>query len=145
LALSLVVGGLAGCPTIDGGAVEVAWVTRTADNNSTPCDSDWLPAQYKIDRIRLRISPEEDPGMDLCASVDAPSICEFSCTDGGGSTAFDIPEGTYSFDLVPLTEDGSIIPASVVALPAPLWRTIVEGDITDLGIWQIVVLNDVRL
>ncbi len=115
---------------------------RTADNNSTPCDSDWLPPEYKIDRIRLRITPEDDPGMDLCASVNPPSICEFSCEAGGGSTAFDIPAGSYSFDLVPITVDGSVIPVSVVALPAPLRRTIVEGDITDLGIWQIVVLND---
>ena len=134
--------GLAGCPKIEGGAVEVAWILRRSDNKPGRCDHGWLTEQYRIDRIRLRVVPEDDPGMDLCASVDAPSVCEFTCEGGVGATGFDIPAGTYVFDLVPLTADGSVIPASIVALPAPLRRTIVEGDITDLGIWQMVILND---
>lgn len=134
--------GLAGCPQIEGGAVEVAWILRRSDNRAGACDHSWLSEQYHIDRIRLRVVPKDAPGTDLCASVDALSICEFSCESGGGSTSFDIPAGTYFFDLVPLTADGSVIPASVVALPAPLRRTIVEGDIADLGIWQMVILND---
>jgi len=142
LVLWCALGGLAGCPQIDGGAVEVAWIVRRSDNNAGACDHGWLSEQYHIDRIRLRVVPEGDPNLDLCDGVDRLSVCEFTCEDGGGATAFDIPPGTYFFDLVPLTADGSTIPASVVALPAPLRRTIVEGDITDLGIWQVVILND---
>lgn len=139
---SLVLVGLTGCPNIEGGAVEVAWVLRHSDNTAGQCDDSRLPSQYRIDRIRLKVTPEDDPGMDLCASAAPPSVCEFSCKDGGGTSAFDIPEGTYFFDLVPITADGSVIPASVLALPAPLRRTIVEGDIADLGIWQLVIFTD---
>ena len=133
---------LAGCPQIDGGAVEVAWVLRHSDNAPGKCDDSNLPAHYHIDRLRLRVVPEQDPGMDLCATVDSLSVCEFSCGDGGGASAFDIPPGTYFFDLVPLTSDGSIIPSSVISRPPPLRRTIVEGDIADLGIWQLVIFTD---
>jgi hypothetical protein len=141
-ALALALVGGTGCLQIEGGAVEVAWVLRHSDNTAGKCDDSHLPSQYRIDRIRLRVTPEDDLGMDLCASADPPGTCEFSCEDGGGTTRFDIPEGTYYFDLVPLTADGSVIPASVVAVPAPLRRTIVEGDITDLGIWQLVIFID---
>ena len=141
-ALSLAMVGLAGCPKIEGGAVEVAWVLRHSDNTAGRCDDSRMPSQYHIDRIRLKVTPEDDPTIDLCAGLDPPSTCEFACEAGGGTSAFDIPEGTYYFDLVPLTADGSVIPASVVALPAPLRRTIVEGDITDLGVWQLVIFTD---
>ena len=117
-------------------------MVRQRINKATSCDGDWLSAEHKIDRIRLRIIPEDDPALDLCAGMDPPSICEWSCEDGGGASAFDIPEGTYRFDLVPITRDGSIIPESIISLPAPLRRTIVEGDITDLGIWQLVILDN---
>ncbi len=136
--------GLGGCPQIEGGAVEVAWMVQRADGHSAECKDVWLAGNQKIDRIRLRVTPEDDPGLDLCAGVEPPSICEFSCEGGGGATDFDIPEGVYFFDLVPLTADGPVTSPSVVAVPAPLRRSIVEGDITDLGIWQMVILNDVR-
>lgn len=133
--------GLSGCTKIEGGAVEVAWVLRRSDNTAADCDDSRLPSQYHIDRIRLRVIPEDDPGMDLCASVDPLSTCEFACKAGVGTSAFDIPDGVYFFDLVPITQDGSVIPSSVVALPAPLRRNIRDGDITDLGIWQVVILT----
>jgi len=139
---SLALVGLTGCPKIEGGAVEVAWVVRHSDNTAGKCDDSRLPSQYRIDRIRLKVTPEEDSTLDLCAGATPPSVCEFACEDGGGASAFDIPAGTYYFDLVPVTADGSVIPASVVALPAPLRRTIVEGDIADLGIWQLVIFTD---
>ncbi len=113
-------------------------MVRSSSNSAASCDDPAAP--YKIDRIRLRIWSAEQPDRDLCSVEGGPSVCEFSCEDGSGATAFDIPEGTYFFDLVPVTVDGSEIPPSVVVLPAPLRRRIVEGDITDLGIWQIVIL-----
>lgn len=131
-----------GCTKIEGGAVEVAWVLRRSNNTAADCDDSRLPSEYHIDRIRLRVVPEDDPGMDLCASVNPLSTCEFNCEDGVGASAFDIPDGVYYFDLVPITADGSVIPSSVVAVPAPLRRTIREGDISDLGIWQVVILTN---
>ena len=130
---------VAGCLEIDGGAVEVAWVLRYSNQTAAECTSTDSPVD--IHRIRLKVMPADEPDRDLCAE-GALDGCEFGCGDTGGTTPFNIPAGTYFFGLQPLTADGSPISPSVVAVPAPIRRSIITGDLTDLGIWQMVIFID---
>jgi hypothetical protein len=124
---------LAACLEIDGGAVEVAWVLRSYDEKALRCRE----AEPPIARIRLVVTPFGSPDEDLCAAGTLVQ-CAFECEGGVGTSAFDIPPGDYLFSLQAETEDGSPLGPGEVVVPAPLLRSIVRGEITDLGVWQVV-------
>ncbi len=148
--------GGSGCVEIEGGAVEVAWVLRDTRQRSAPCDAEGLKILEieRIDRVRLqirRISPDGGVSEDLCAA-GVVTGCEWSCSNRGGTTPFNIPvpdanpdDGEdsetrdYVFNLVPLSVDGTPIDPSIVAVPSPVRRTVARGDLADLGLWMIVV------
>ncbi|MFH2009368.1 MAG: hypothetical protein ABI333_22445 [bacterium] len=135
LGLTLALAMPLGCLDIDGGAVEVAWVIRTSDQKAADCQDNVPP----IHRIRLKVAPVDEPDRDLCAE-GLIGECDFECGLGGGTTPFNIPEGAYFFGIQPLTADGSPILSSDIAVSSSIRRSIVTGDLTDLGIWQLVIL-----
>jgi hypothetical protein len=126
------------CISIDGGAVEVAWVVRRDDQTAADC-GDSAPAMA---HVRLRILPETDDGTDLCAAGTVHG-CTFACDgqSGGGITPFAVPPGSYFFAIQPLTAEGTPLPPEAVAVPPPVLRSVTEGDLTDVGMWQIVILT----
>lgn len=139
---------LCGCLEIEGGAVEVAWVVRDSRQRAAKCDSESLRLLgLSIAKIRLRIQPvlqSGEAGDDLCAA-GAVRGCEFQCKALGGTTPFSVPvpDGEdsvdYFFSLLPLTGDGSPISPGIVEVPPPMRRTVTVGDLTDLGLWMILV------
>lgn len=146
---------VASCLQIDGGAVEVGWVLRDTRQEKVNCDAPALRAAgIRIDRIRVQVrlvAPDGTSGDDLCAS-GAIRGCEFQCENGNGVTPFSIPvpdpdpgDGVqvesreYLFSLLPLSQDGTPIGPELVAVPPPVRRVVRRGDLTDLGIWELVV------
>ena len=139
---------LGACPEIDGAAAEVAWVLRDSRQRAAKCDSESLRTlDLSIAKVRLRIQAVDELGglgEDLC-EAGAVKGCEFSCRSLGGTTPFSIPLppgqefADYFFSLAPLSEDGTPIGPDVVAVPPPMRRTVRKGDLTDLGLWMLVI------
>ncbi len=130
-----------GCKEYSGGAVEIAWVIRGDDQHAYECDSPKL-GENQIAKVRLIILTEE--GEDLCESGRV-SNCEFVCERTFGSsthrgvTPFTIPEGEYYIGLVPLSIQGIPFPQSQIQTPQPMLSTITRGNLTFMGVWQLVV------
>jgi hypothetical protein len=129
----------ASCVKVDGGAVEASWVLQTFDGRSI---SDCGCSDPEVSRVRLIVARVDDMGVmgaDACAGV---ASCEFPCRRGTGATQFDIPPGRYAISLSPIGKDGKpLIPApgvpSAVAVPAPILRTVVFGQPTELDAFSI--------
>jgi hypothetical protein len=116
-----------GCTPIEGGAVEVSWDLRTFAGNDIPCED----AGVLEMRLWWRVV-----GDDTTQRFD-----QFSCDDERGVTGFDLPAGTASLWLVPVC-DGDAEPAEgTYRAPAPIVRTITEGDVITLDT-QLVELDE---
>jgi hypothetical protein len=129
----------AACVKVDGGAVEVSWVLQTFDGRSI---SDCSCADPEVSRVRLVVAHLDDSGAigaDACAGVAG---CEFACRRGTGATHFDIPPGRYAISLAPIGANGAPLAAGLsgtsgVAVPAPILRTVVFGQPTELDALSI--------
>jgi hypothetical protein len=132
--------GAASCVKVDGGAVEVSWVLQTFDGRSI---SDCTCADPEVSRVRLVVAKADDSGAlgaDACAGM---ATCEFACRRGTGATHFDIAPGRYAISLAPIGPDGrplaaGLSGASGVAVPAPILRTVVFGQPTELDALSIL-------
>ena len=118
--LLVLLGCLAGCVDINGGAVELRWEIGQVDGSKTTC------GETQVARVRLCATPE-DGGAALCN--------DWLCSDYQGATAFDIPSGRYALSIAPLCTDGSTPSAAV---PAPIVRDISNGDVAQLNTLLIV-------
>ena len=123
-----------GCMELDGGAAEVAWVVRDSEQRARDCD------EINVSYVRLQVLEESDGGLrDLCTSPDVDiGRCTFECDDRRGTTPFKIPEGWYYFGLAVLGPDLKPRSPDEIAVPAPIYRRVLDGEILDLGVWQIV-------
>jgi len=111
----------------------VNWVVRDETESAKRCD------EVGISKIRIQVLQETDGGMtDLCAEGKI-GLCTFDCKDGYGATPFRIPTGWYYFGLSALSSDGTPLPPGVVSVPAPVFRRVIDGQMLDLGVWQVVV------
>jgi hypothetical protein len=121
----------AGCVSIDGGAVEISWVVRTADGRAINDCGCTCPS---IAKMRLKLAPVAG-GTDPCANRD---VCEFSCSRQSGATPFDIPPGTYSISLVPIGAEGEVLPdgdglsCSAKSNVPPTLRVVDRGRVTQI-------------
>jgi hypothetical protein len=129
----------ASCVKVDGGAVEVSWVLQTFDGRSI---SDCTCSDPEVSRVRLVVARVDEMGAvgaDACAGV---ASCEFPCRRGTGATQFDIPPGVYAISLAPIGGNGQPLiggaaATSGVAVPAPILRTVVFGQPTELDAFSI--------
>jgi hypothetical protein len=131
----------AACVKVDGGAVEVSWVLQTFDGRSI---SDCSCADPEVSRVRLVVAQTDGSGAvgsDACAGM---ATCEFGCRRGTGATHFDIPPGLYAISLAPIGSDGHPLALAAglsgtggVAVPAPILRTVVFGQPTELDALSI--------
>jgi hypothetical protein len=130
-----------GCVRIDGGAVEISWVVRSADGRAiTDCGcSDPQIAKVRLD---LRGIGGDIDGTTPCAGR---AQCEFPCQRQTGSTPFDINQGSassdgtvpqYEISVTALGADGAELPA--VQTPAPILRTVVRGQPTEVEAFLLV-------
>jgi|SRR5882724_13439349 len=131
-----------GCVRIDGGAVEVSWVVRSTDGRAiTDCGCAY-PAIAKV-RINLVGVGGDIAGTTPCAGRAA---CEFPCQRQTGSTPFDIKQGQpgsdgqlpqYQISLTAVGADDAPLSASVQS-PAPILRTVVQGQPTEVEAFLLV-------
>ena len=139
VAATLLVGAIllaGGCVKIDGGAVEISWVVRSTSGSAiTDCSC----ADPAIDKVRLQlvgVGPSIHDNMP-CAP---PAQCDFPCQRQTGSTAFDIQPTqageSYEISVVAVGADG--IPVEGVMTPAPILRTVVKGQPTEVEAFQLV-------
>src|SRR5262245_33248281 len=127
---------LSACVKIDGGAVEISWVVRSAEGQAiTDCSC----ANPVIEHVRLKL---RGIGGDIegATPCDGRAQCEFPCQRQTGSTPFDIKE----------TQAGEMYEISVVAIgtaeepldgvmtPAPILRTVVRGQATEVEAFLLV-------
>ncbi len=133
----------AGCETREGGAVELAWVIRGTDFRAYACNAEEL-GDDAIRTVRLTIRPVSNPGTDYCADGTVTN-CDFTCdSDRAGDTlrgvtTFTIPEGACHIGVTLLNERGEVIPGHRVQTPEPMRKTIEQGNLTFLGVWQFVI------
>jgi hypothetical protein len=141
VALMGLLGAMAGCVRIDGGAVEISWVVRSADGRAiTDCGC----SDPQIASVRLNLVGKggDIDGTTPCAGR---SECVFACQRDTGSTPFDIKQGSpgadgsqpqYEISVTALGADGSELPQ--VQTPAPILRTVVRGQPTEVEAFLLV-------
>ena len=145
LAMSAI-GVMSGCVSIDGGAVEARWDLQFGGDTCTaPGASDPLCQRGHrvscalgnvgfVEVVLDALSGHEDP----CDREGAP--CRFSCEDLVGTTTFFIPEGDYAISLRARDRAGVALgPGDGIALPAPVVRQILKGELTNLDVNLIIV------
>jgi hypothetical protein len=131
----------AGCVRIDGGAVEISWVVRSYDGRAiTDCGC----SDPEIARVQLNlvgVGGDIDGTMPCAGRAE----CQFSCQRQTGSTPFEIPQGRagsdgiapqYQISVSALGTDGS--PLAGVQSPAPILRTVVRGQPTEVEAFLLV-------
>jgi hypothetical protein len=132
-----------GCETREGGAVELAWVIRGTDFRAYACNAEEL-GDDAVRTVRLTIRPVSNPETDYCADGTVTN-CDFTCdSDRAGDTlrgvtSFTIPEGPCHIGVTLLNERGEVIPGHRVQVPEPMRKTIEQGNLTFLGVWQFVI------
>jgi hypothetical protein len=128
--LALLVEGVAGsCVDINGGAIEVSWRLAAQGRAITDCTcSDPAVASVRLDVVGMNGTID---GTMPCAGR---AECVFPCQRQTGATSFDIPEThgdeVYSIRIVAVDKDGADLPE--VQAPAPILRTVVRGQPTEL-------------
>jgi hypothetical protein len=125
---------LLGCVDVSGGAVQARWALRIKSCPSNNCTCmDAQVAQMEIVMIPT------GGGADPCA-VD--HRCRFVCSEqkGEGITKFVIPEGEYAISLQAIDPSGKVLgPEDRVSVPAPVVRSVFNGQLTDLNVNLIIV------
>ena len=134
------------CLHIDGGAIELSWVTYCA-GGKTPgsggsCSCRERAASLATVQLAL-VSLHDGGGGDVCAGR---SGCRFDAQRQSGNTGFFVPPGDYDLTLIPLDASGAPLggPACVTGgdagtdapcwqSPAPLRRTVITGEVVSLG------------
>jgi hypothetical protein len=113
------VGCLAGCVDVNGGAVEVRWEIRKTDGTKTDC------TDARVARVRLVAAP---------VSGAPPLTRSWPCTDYQAATAFDLPPGRYalSIESVCRGEDAGVSMA-VEHVPDPIIRDVTSGNVAELN------------
>jgi|1186.fasta_scaffold844995_1 hypothetical protein len=135
-ALALLVLASGGCVDIEGGAVEVSWVVRSTSGSAiTNCGC----ADPPIDKVRLVLVPRgaSIEGNNPC---EGAAQCEFPCQRQTGSTAFNIKPTqageSYEISVVAVGADGNVLEG--VMTPAPILRSVVSGQPTEVEAFQLV-------
>jgi len=151
LGMTLVLARAGGCVRINGGAVEISWVVRSADGRAiTDCTCSDPP----IARIRLNVvlrkdgtQPSPEAGVGACDSAtpcEATAHYEFACQRQTGATPFDIDESKpgemYEISVTALDVNGKPLPA--VQTPAPILRRVVKGQPTQVEAFLLVSACD---
>jgi len=124
--------GAAGCVSIDGGSVEVAWTVFAADGRGVITDCACADPPIAFVQLKLGGPPENPAQADPCAGNTA---CRFACGRHDGITPFFIPPGPYLMSIEPLTADGMAIAGDMV--PDPLVGQVTKGLSHDLGAFAI--------
>ena len=128
MAITAAAPALAGCIDVSGGAVELSWSLRSTDGVRRGCDSSW-----RLDTARVRlVCQTTDPTPAACDLGPGGAFPDWECLSYAGSTAFNIPEGTYQFKIEVICA-GTDVAELDVTVPAPIVRDIFIGEIAQLN------------
>jgi hypothetical protein len=139
--------GLAACVKIDGGAIELSWVTYCSGGkrpDATQCSCNARAAA--LARVQLVVVGVSDGAVaSACAGR---SGCEFEAAHQQGTTGFFVPPGDYDISLVPLDASGTALGGpdcpldsgtGCIATPPPIRRTLTAGEVVSLGTLELGV------
>ena len=122
------------CVPIDGGAVEAAWMVRSADGTPSTCAC----SAPSIVHVRLSLVGVSAGVKDM-RPCDGRGVCQFDCPVNRGATPFDIPPGSYLMSLLATDATGNDLGAGGrITPPAPVLRDVVRGQPTQLDVAAIV-------
>ena len=141
------------CLHIDGGAIELSWVTYCAAGHTPSSGSSSCSCKERaagLASVQLVLNAIDDGGGgDVCAGR---SGCRFDAQRQSGNTGFFVPPGDYDLTLIPLDASGAPLgsPACVSGgdagtdapcwqTPAPLRRTVITGEVVSLGSFLFAV------
>lgn len=124
----------AGCIEIDGGAVELSWSLRDFDGDAVDeC------ADARIDEVEICWQPAvgDTPSVDVaCRPGQRQS---FPCSEENGVSGFQIDPGSTAFWAHPICDTGDAASEDTFQAPAPIVRTVEEGQIVTLNSLLLVV------
>jgi len=128
----------AACVRIDGGAVEISWVVRSAAGQAI---TDCTCAAPPISQVRLKLNLRlADRTIVTPGPCDGRAQCAFSCQRQTGSTPFDIretqPGEMYEISVAAVGANGSDLPE--IMTPAPILRNVVRGQATEVEAFLLV-------
>lgn len=110
-------------------------MVRSADGRAiTDCGCSDPP----IAAVRLELKLVGGQGDDggTAGPCDGRAQCRFACQRQTGATPFDIketqPGEMYEISVVPVGSNGMDLPRSQVLTPAPILRSVVRGQVTEL-------------
>ena len=104
-----------GCTNVTGGAVELSWSLLGTDGKQVTCNA------AGIGRIRLVWQVGSTERVD-----------SWPCMDNRAVTGFEIPQGDALFSVVPECVSGQAADLDFYQSPAPVARTVTEGDVVEL-------------
>jgi hypothetical protein len=116
-----------GCVGIDGGAIELSWSLRNTEGEGVAeC------ATARVGEMRLFWDVEN-------AAEGSTRYETFPCDPPRAATRFEIPPGTASIWLVPVCENGEPAADGTYEAPAPIVRSVIEGEVVTLNALLVVV------
>jgi len=124
----------AGCIEIDGGAVELSWSLRDFDGDSVDSCRD-----ARVDEVEICWQPSggDTPSVDVeCQSGQRES---FPCSEENGVSGFTIDPGPTAFWAHPICDTGEAAEEDTYQAPAPIVRSVQDGQIVTLNSLLIVV------
>jgi hypothetical protein len=112
---TLLLCGAHGCTNVTGGAVELSWSLHGTDGKPVEC------VDAGVGRIRLIWQVGSTERFDA-----------WPCTDNRAVTGFEIPEGDALLSVAPECVSGQPADLDFYQAPAPVARTVTEGDVVEL-------------
>lgn len=133
-ALTAVLVGTSACVEIRGGAVELSWSFQNFQGGPIEPDDDCAATQVSQVRLRWESAPWNQ--------ARSSGTTTFPCTAFRGITDFVIGAGPQLLEIEPVCASGAMIEEHTYAVPAPLLRTVIEGEVVTLDSLLIVTDDD---
>lgn len=121
LALCLCLPLLTSCTDVTGGAVELSWLLRPSDGNENACSEQSCCETSRVAQMRLL--------WDVGGTTGS---AEWACADNRAVTGFVLPPGEAALWVEPQCAGGPAAAATYEA-PAPVVRTLVDGEVVSLN------------
>jgi hypothetical protein len=119
---------LAGCVTVNGGAVELSWTVRTSDGKQAACQND--DGSDPIGDIWLCAKACTVISNGACVGDTTCPVGKWACDRTHGSTAFEVTAGRKQLWIQVFCPNG--MPANVI-VPEPIIHDVADGEVTQLN------------
>ena len=134
LALVGLLGAVAGCAQVDGGAVELSWKLRPSSSALTEKFVNCVPdAAFRLAGTVQRIR------LDWEVIGRGTGFATWSCEDNHGVTSFEVPAGDALLSVSPECVDEQPPQAASFIAPAAVERQISNGGVASIGAIELVL------